>query len=144
MVTAYTIPPAGVTAASFFTPAAIVDPGRPPALLSDNIAPDGDFASIFLSRHPVDAAIGEAFRLKRDTGAALEEAGQRFEDIKKNLPTTPRELQDEARRIMQPFVDRGDATIVKLEVDTTQAFDLGAILVTYTNNQTRKSQEVRG
>jgi len=144
MATAYTIPPAGVTAASFFVGATIVDPAKPPALLADNFAPDGDFASIFLSPHPVDAAIAEAFRLKRGTGAALEQAGQGFESIRKNTETAARELENEARLIMAPFEARGDATVTAIQVDTEQAFDLGAVLVAYVNNQTRKKQEVRG
>lgn len=145
MALPYIIAPAGVTPASFFSPAIFVDPGRPPAILADNIDPaTGDIKSLLVRVHPVDAAIGEAFRIKRATGAAVSEIGQRFEDVRKNTAFASKELENEARRIMEPFVLRGDAAIISILVDTTIAFDLGAVAVNYTNLRTGRPQTVRG
>jgi hypothetical protein len=139
----YVIAPAGVTPASFFTPSVFVSAARPPAILADNIDPaTGDFKSLLQRIHPVDAAIIEAFRLQRGSGAAVLDAGQTFKKIRKNNDQTPRELKDEATRVMQIFVDRGDVAIITIETDTELFHDLAAVLIKYTNLRTGQAQRV--
>jgi hypothetical protein len=137
---AYVIPPAGVSAASFFTTTPFVDPARPPAILADDIDPKtGELRSLFTSVHPVDAAIQYQFRVKRGSGACVLEQGQAFDSIKKNTSSAPNDLRFEAQRILQPFVDRGDAEIVTLEVAGGEAEkDRGAVFVQYRNLRTGK------
>jgi hypothetical protein len=146
LVPDYVIPPAGVTAASFFAPAAFADPARPPVLLADDVdEKTGDWRSLFSRVHPVDAAIREAFRLERGTGAAVQNDGHKFRDIKKVGPDTSRQLEDEVRRILAPFVTRKDIEITTIlsEAGVT-SYDLGAVFVEYTNLHTRKQQKVGG
>jgi hypothetical protein len=139
----YVIPPAGVYPAAFFVPGvAIVDPTRPPPVLADDITPDGDLGSLFTPVHPVDAAIKEVFRLFGDTGAAVVGKGQRFNEIRKNLPDTPRRMKDEANRILAPFVSRGDIEVLEITVDADIAPDLGALFVRYRNRRTGQEQGV--
>lgn len=140
----YVIAPAGVTPASFWEPNTFVDPGHPPAFLADDIDIDtGDFASMLTRVHPVDAAVKEAFRLTRGTGAAVQEAGQRFGDIRKQTQYTATEIERECRRIMQPFADRGDLSIVDITVDSEIHYDMSAALVRYINLRTGQPKNVR-
>lgn len=129
----FVIAPAGISAAGTFAPAIFVDPARPPALLADNIA-DGDFASLLTFVHPVDAAVKEQFRLQLGTGAAVLEDGNNLRSIRKIGPSTPNEVENEYRRILQTFVDRGDIRIEGITVEAGVADeDLVAGFVEYTN-----------
>ena len=141
----YVIPPAGVSPASFFFAPTIVGPARPGAILADRIDPEtGEYASVILGRHPVDAAVIDAFRLNRGTGIAVTDAGQRFRDIRKNRADyTPRQLKDEAMTVIQPFVDRGDVAVVEVSIDTEIEYDLGALYIRYTNLRSGSTQQVR-
>lgn len=143
--TTYVIPPAGISAASGFTPATFADPASPPALLADYIDPaTGELLSLFTYVHPVDAMVVEAFRLERGTGAAIQNDGHAFSAIKKVTEATPRQLEDEARRILKPLVDRGDIKIGTLQTEVgIDATDLGAVFIEYTNLHTGKGQPVR-
>ncbi len=139
----YVIAPAGVTPASAHVPSNVVSAARPPAILADNIDPaTGDFFSLLIPIHPVDAAIQEQFRLRRGSGAAVQEDGQAFHEIRKNTEFAATEIQHEAQRVMKPFVDRGDALVVQITVDTDEAPDMGAVLVRYVNLRSGQPQTV--
>jgi hypothetical protein len=137
----YEIPPAGVSALSFWTPDVFVDPAKPPVLMADNIDIEtGDFASIFWGPHPIEAAIRDAFRFWRGTGAAVQDVGQAFAEIKKKTSTAERDIRDEALRILKPFVDRAEIEILTLTVDTELAEDLGAVAIEWLNLQTNQTE----
>jgi hypothetical protein len=137
----YVIPPAGMYPASFFVPGvSIIGPTSPPAVLADNIGADGEIASLFSLINPIDAAIRDAFRLQRGTGMAVQDAGQRFRDIRKNTADAPRKLLDEAQQLLDLFVKRGDIEILELQVDADLAPDLGALYIRYRNLRTQQEE----
>lgn len=139
------IPPAGTSAASLFTPVSYADPADPPVLLADDIDPaTGELASLFTRIHPVDAMVVEAFRFERGSGAAVQNDGQRFLDIKKVGPSTARQMEDEARRVLQPLVDRQDVRIDTIKAEAgVEASDLGALFLEYTNLRNGRQSRFR-
>lgn len=139
------LPPAGVYPAVTWDPfpgIAFAEATVPPAILADDIGPDGEIRSLATGVHPVDAAIREAFRLFADTGAAVVGKGQRFRDIRKNDAAAARRIKDEANRILAPFVARLDIQVIELTVDTTLANDLGALFLRYKNLRTGQEQRL--
>ena len=138
--TAY-IPPAGISAASFHVPGVdAIDPADPPALLADYIDPDtGELASMTTAPHAVDAALADAFLIRKGTGASVMSFGHQFDKIKKKTERTERELKDEADQVLKPFVERGDVKVVSQTVDD-QAFDQSGMLIEYYNRQTAKKE----
>lgn len=130
------IPPAGITAASFFVPTEVISTGRPAALLCDWIDPKtGDIKSLFASPSPVTAAFQHAFTVQRNSGSSVREAGQEFFLIKKNDDTAFAQLRDESLRIAKPFIDRGHIKIESIFVANSRADlgadDMGAVVVNF-------------
>lgn len=142
MATAYYIPPAGVSPASFFLPGVdVVDPSKPPAILADSLSVStGELTSMLTAPHPVDAAIREAFRVKRGSGASVQDIGHRFDRVRKMLPSTARDLQDEAAQVLKPFIDDGVVRLVSMEVEMNGSFDHAAMMIQYTNLLTGETQ----
>lgn len=148
MTLPYVILPAGLHPASV----ALVDPGSqapvaPVAILADNIDPaTGEIASLTTRVHPVDAAFAEAFRVRKDSGAATGAVGQKLYAIAMKGDSLEREIRDEINRIAKPFVDRRDIDITAVIVDTDdarQGFDGAGALIKYTNRLTAKPEELR-
>lgn len=141
------IPPAGVSAASFFTPTTFVDPARPPAILADKLdTTTGEFESLLEGRDPTDAAIAFHFRVRRGSGVAVVDIGQRFADIKKNDDAAAQSIRFEIERILKPFVDDGLVRLARLSVEADPDTDFGAAYVEYINTRTtqRRRQLVNG
>lgn len=145
MALPYVIPPAGVSPASFFVPGvAFVSPEQPPALLADDIDPKtGELATLFTAPHPVHAAIQFAVRVRKGSGAAVQDIGHLYDRIKKKTDRTARELRDEAERLFKPFVDREDITVESIEEDLDQGFDGAAQRVKYRNRITGQTEDIR-
>lgn len=142
----YPIPPAGISPVSFFAGSDLVEQARPPAMLADTYDVEtGELASISAYLHPVDAAVREQFRLWRGTGAAVADQGQQFRRITKVTDSTARELEDEARRLLTPFVARGEVAILAIETEAPGAGatpDTGRVTVHYRNLLTGRRREV--
>lgn len=135
------IPPAGTSAASFFTEN-IIDPAKPAAILADDIDySTGDLNTILSGVHPIDAAFADQFKIQRGSGASVMEQGNDFHKIKKNLESTPRALRQEVDRIAAPFVARGDIRLD--EVIAEAVTDTGEVVVSYINLRTQKAEKVR-
>lgn len=104
MAPPYTIPPAGVSAASFYDPT-IIDPASPAAQLADDIDPTtGDLRSLFSTPNPVHAAVQFAFALQFGSGAATSGRGHKFGRIRKMSPSIEIEIKNEVTRILEPFI----------------------------------------
>lgn len=132
----YVIPPAGVSAAVFWTSTVFVDPALPPVIRADQIDPaTGEFLSVLVEADPVDAAFLEAWRLTDSSGAAVVNQGQRFTRIKKNTSRTPRELADEARRISKWFVDEGHIDLRQVVTEAPDTGEQGNVYVEYKNKR---------
>lgn len=108
------IPPAGVSAAGFFSPY-VVDPSSPPVQLADDIDPTtGDVRSMFAPVNPVHAMVQFNLSLKYSSGPATRGRGQKFAQIRKIGPTTDQNTRNEIERILEPHVVAGlvgDVTI---------------------------------
>ncbi len=105
----------------------------------------GDFGSITEAPHPVDAAVLEQFRLWRGTGVAVIDQGQNFRRIEKVTDATPRELEDEARSILRPFVERGDVAILAISSESPSVGatpDTGQVIIHYRNLRSGQLREV--
>ena len=141
----YYIPPAGVSAASFWTATPFADPARPLGTLADKLnANTGELESLISGRDPTDAAIAYQFRLKRGTGAAVQDDGQAFDAIRKNTDSAPAELRFETERVMRPFVERGDAEIVSISIEAGEdAGDIGAVYLEYRNLRSGQTQRLQ-
>jgi hypothetical protein len=139
----YIIAPAGTPADAFDVPGGtmIVDFGRPPVILADLIDPaTGDLASLFVGAHPTDAEIQYAASLEYETGAATGRAGHRFREIKKNIASAARDLENEARRLVQPFVERGDMRLSDVVVEVDSDGDTSAVQIDYVNLRTTRTE----
>ncbi len=135
---------AGISAAGTFAPGVdVLDPAKPPALLCDPIDPStGELSSLFAAPHPVDAAIAEAFRLTRATGAAVPDHAQEFRKIRKMGDSVAREIEDEARRVMAPFVAGELVEILGVLVETDAGHQVASAAVRYRNRLTRREERV--
>ncbi len=118
------IPP-GVVAAA---------PRAPVGGLADDVDPrTGELRSL-RGADPIDTAIIFQLRVRRGSGAAVVDDGQAFDGVEKNDAEAPARLRFEAERALRPFVERGDITVDRLEVEAGEsAGDLGAVVVSYTN-----------
>lgn len=117
MVASYhVIPPAGVSPAA--APSLEIDapvPAVPVGMLADAIDVEtGELTSIAAYVHPIDAAVAEQFRLWRGTGVAVTDQGQEFRKVELATESAPRELEDEAKRILDPFIRRGEIRLLRL------------------------------
>lgn len=116
MAPPYTIPAAGVSAASFFDPT-IIDPASPAAQLADDIdSATGDLRSLFSTPNPVHAAVQFAFTLQFGSGAATNGRGHKFAKIRKMSPSIEIELRNEISRILEPFITQRLVDDVKITV----------------------------
>ena len=140
------IPPAGVSAVSDYPDVPPASAERPPGILADDVdVKTGEILSLFRGQDPVDAAIAHQFRIRHRAGELTAEQGSRFHEITHNDENAATAATQEARRIMAPFVERGDAAIERIVVEAGESFgDQGAVLVEYTNLRNgRRGQQVR-
>lgn len=112
-----------------------------PALLADLY--DVDTGELYLLEevHPVVAAVQSQFRLEYQSGAAVGQQGQRFRDVDKVTDGTPARLEAEVRRLMQPFVDRGDVAILNVTAEAPPpgaSSDTGGVVVEFLNLLTNR------
>lgn len=143
----YVIPPAGISAASIWSPVPFVDPASPPSFLAEAISPtSGELTSVFTGRHPVDAWMVTQLRTIRGSGAAVLEEGHRLppaSDIETNDDETEPRLRSEIKRILRPAVDRGDIEVVSITIangTTGDSGDLAMGHVLYRNLRLNKAQ----
>jgi hypothetical protein len=135
-MTPTTIPPAGVSEASFFTPATFTPPARPPAILALKLdATTGEILSFTAGGHPVDNHVLMAIRVQRDSGPSVGGIGNRLVDIRKVDDTTAMRVKQELNRCLEPLVQRLDIRIEKLTVDADPNGDTAQAFIEYTNLQ---------
>lgn len=134
MTTPYVIPPAGVSAAGFFSPY-VVDPSSPPVQLADDIDPaNGEIRSMFAPTNPVHAMVQFGLSLKYSSGPATNGRGQRFGEIRKMSPSAEMATRNEIDRILQPLVDAklvGDVK-VSTQIPNPQNRNQGDWVLDYT------------
>lgn len=115
------IPPAGYALSSYTPPLlGALDPPAP--ILADRwravdsrVPERGyDIADLEEGDDPTDAALLWQFTVRAGSGAALGTNGNRLHEIRKATEQAPTRLADEARRVVQKFVQRGDLTDVEV------------------------------
>lgn len=136
------VPPAGVSPAATWVPPEIGPPAAPVGLLADAVGVDGELLSLTRYVHPVDAAIAEQFRLEIGTGVSVQDQGQGFRLIAYVTEATQRQLEDEARRVMAPFLARGHAQLVSVK-PVLIGDDTAEVTITYRNLMTGAEEEAR-
>jgi hypothetical protein len=145
-VTAPVIPAAGVSAAGLYVPVVASEPLEALGLLADAYDPNtGELVSLRTYVHPVDAAVQAQFRLARGSGVAVLEQGQAFGRIENVTDSTARELDSEARRILEPFVQRRDIAIEKILTEAPVAGtdgDTAMVTVVYRNLLSGRREQV--
>ncbi len=141
----YTIPPAGVSAAGFFSPY-VVDPASPPVQLADDIDPTtGDVRSLFSSVSPVHAQVQFNLSLAFGSGPATSGRGQRFRQIRKVVPSTENEVRNEIERILAPFVTARLIGDVKVTVQAPNPSNRNQVdwILDYTDILSNQPRQVR-
>lgn len=140
------IPPAGTSPLSAYTPPR---PGAllpAPFIMADKIDPaTGDLASLLEGADPTDAQIQWQFTVRQNSGAALGVNGHRLHLIKKATDGAKVQLEDEAKRVMRPFVQRGD--VKDLEITAGVVGDstaTAAVEIACTNVYTEQRARARG
>lgn len=107
------LPPAGIS--SFFLAENFVDPGAPKGILADPIDPrTGELLSIERGFDPTDAAVLAALAIKRKTGAAVMETGQRYQDVTHLGDSARSALRQETELALKHLVDSAQ---IRLERD---------------------------
>jgi hypothetical protein len=100
------IPPAGVSLAGFFLPVLYENPGAPPGILADAIDPaTGDYLSIERGFDPTDAAVLTALTVKRGSGSAVTDVGQRYQDLERVDDTAEQFISAETERALRRLVE---------------------------------------
>lgn len=135
------IPPAGLSAASFFVPGVqVVDPTVPPGILADDLDPlTGELLGLFDAPNVVDAAVRWAFSVRNGSGGAVLDQGHRFHEIKKKTAGVDRALVDESSRVLKPFIDAKLVELVAVSVDSAAVnvgFDGASQVLKYRNRLT--------
>jgi hypothetical protein len=88
----------------------------PPILLAERIDPETrELVSVNLGEDPIDAALQWQFTVRQGSGSAIGTNGHRMHTIKKATPQAPVQLADEARRVVQKFVQRGQLEKVSIQ-----------------------------
>ena len=141
----YIVQPSGVSAAGTYVPGVdSIDPAKPPALLCDAIDPaTGELLTLFSAPNPVDAAVQHAFMASRRTGAAVPDHAQQFRRIRKMGDSVAREIEDEARRVLAPFVARKLVEVLRVDVATDEDHQLAGASVAYRNRLSEQRKVVQ-
>ena len=138
----YFIPPAGVSPAGFAV-GNIFGVSKPPGILADRVdATTGEFTSLFLNLHPVDAALQHQLAVRRASGAAVN-GGQDFEKVRKNDSGAQQKLIAEIARIAKRFTDRGWISVVSIAAEAGESMgDNGAVMLVYRNRFTNAERKL--
>lgn len=135
------IPPAGVTPAGAFVPQTYDDPSLPPGILADAIDPvTGEYRSILKGADPIDAQVLDAMAIKRASGAAVRNDGQRFADIKNVDDSTAALIDAETRRALSRLVENGDIKIRRVEPLADPNNDWAEVVVEFSNLRQRRRE----
>ncbi len=118
----------------------------PIAILADAIDPmTRDWNDLFESRHPVDALVGEAFGIERDSGASVQGFGHRLRQIRYVDESTERELRDAGREALRDA--ERERLVEFVELTAAADADIGDLLLRYRNlvedATTKKESPVR-
>lgn len=132
------IPPAGVTPAGLFVPQTFDDTSRPPGILADAIDPiTGEYLSILKGMDPIDAQVIDALKIKRGSGVAVRNDGQRFADIKKVDDAAASLIDGEARRALARLVENLDIRVLTVDAVANQDNDFADVVVQFKNLRAR-------
>lgn len=91
---------------------------QPSNLLADNIDPTtNDFVSLFSSVDPIDAQVMIALKTVRGSGAAVQEDGSRFSDLKKITNSVQTEIKSMVRTALGRLITNRDILYKRLVFD---------------------------
>lgn len=90
----------------------------------------------YVGIHPVDQAVALALIVRLGTLGAVPEQGAAFRDIRKITPSTGTQATDMARIALAAIVQRGDITILDIQVETRRTMGAVLIAVSYKNLRT--------
>lgn len=76
----------------------------------------GELRSVARGVDPIEAQIVEAFRLKRESGAAVGDVGNRFDDYRIATDHLESDLKAEVQYILRRLLERGDIYNLKTSV----------------------------
>jgi len=111
---------------SFTSPSAL---GPPSTLLADNIDPEThDYNSLTTGIDPIDSQVLTALSVIRGSGAAVEDTGNKFADIRKITKSVRTEIDTEVRTTLGRLISAGDirfdGTIFDFIDDGNQAVNI--------------------
>jgi hypothetical protein len=110
-----------------------LEPFRPPALfLADAIDPEtGEFRSILSGVDPVEAWLIEQLRIRRGSGSAVRDVGNRLHEIRFVTPSTPYQIELELKSCWALALD--SRWIELKSVDIIEDEDTENIVIVFDN-----------
>jgi hypothetical protein len=110
--------------------------------LADAVDPTThEYLSVFVGFDPVDAAVLEALKRVRNSGAAVTGVGHRFVDVDKVDNRAADEIEAEARFALRVLVQRGDVQLYAVNVNADPDNpDWAEVTCTYINLRARNPQ----
>ncbi len=112
--------------------------------LADDVDPQtGEVTSLTTGIDPTDAALIAQMRIERGSGAAVLSDGTALRAIENIDTDTEAQIRFELMRILQPFIDRREIELVKLQISAgDDAPDLAGAFVEYRNLRTAEKRTI--
>lgn len=145
MTQAYILP-AGYGPLGFAEGIDFVSPAKPPAFLADDIDPlTGELNTILAGIDPVDGAVIQLTRTRRNSGVSVMGLGHRFGEIKKvEEESALTRVRAYAEEMYAPLTQRGDIRIDDIKTAVFGPLGDGiAFNLTYTNLPANRQKTLR-
>lgn len=145
------IPPAGVTEASFWIAQEPIPSAPPVSYLAEELAPAdkvysngvrvrrAEVMSPLRGMDPTDAAVLAAMLVRRGSGPAVRDMGNRFDRITLAQPSTEEQLRSEVLLALDRLIAANDIVDVEIVPSVDPKAEQGSLEVMYTNNRTGQS-----
>lgn len=110
-----------------------------PVILADGISEQTkDYLSMLVGADPIDEQVFIALTVLRQSGAAVMNDGQRFQDIRKLTTNAALLIEQEARTALKRLVAQGDIAILRITTTTDSAGNWAECVADYFNNRLPK------
>lgn len=102
---------------SAYTPPDVGALPLPPIVLADRLDTRGELVTLLEGDDPIDSALAWQFTVRQGSGAAIGDNGHRMHLVTKATPQAPVQLEDEARRVVGKFIQRGQLRVADITAE---------------------------
>lgn len=134
------IPPAGISLAGFFVPQTFASSGPPGIIAWAKDPATGEFLSISKGFDPTDAAVLAAISIVRDSGSAVLDIGQKYNEIERVDDQAVSQLIGQTRTALERLELSGQIQIKSITVDAEPTNDWAEVTLTYFNRRRRQER----